>query len=29
MSGIESVRKNGVPIKKGLIQVLERLRKSG
>jgi HAD superfamily hydrolase (TIGR01509 family) len=26
---LESVRKNGVPIKKGLIQVLERLRKSG
>jgi beta-phosphoglucomutase-like phosphatase (HAD superfamily) len=28
-SGIEFVRNNGVPIKKGLIQVLERLRKSG
>ncbi|WP_312101087.1 bifunctional mannitol-1-phosphate dehydrogenase/phosphatase [Acinetobacter venetianus] len=26
---LESVRMNGVPIKKGLIQVLERLRKSG
>jgi HAD superfamily hydrolase (TIGR01509 family) len=26
---LESVRHNGVPIKKGLIQVLERLRKSG
>nr|WP_217488095.1 HAD family hydrolase [Acinetobacter lactucae] len=26
---LEHIRKNGVPIKKGLVQVLERLRKSG
>ncbi len=26
---LEYIRKHGVPIKKGLVQVLERLRKSG